>query len=67
MNKTRKKLTLSKETVANLQEERLQGVAGDSGQITCGLTPGCSSNCPTLTCPTVGCPTFYCTMPIATC
>ncbi|HVR97895.1 MAG TPA: class I lanthipeptide [Thermoanaerobaculia bacterium] len=66
--KARKKLSLAKETLTNLQHQDLRNFAvGGSGQITCGLTAGCTALCPTFTCPTVTCPTFFCTQPTYTC
>lgn len=62
MKKTRKKLTLNRDTLCSLTTPALSQAAGDgTGTRTCTLvvTCGCTISCLTCTCPT-RCGQWYC-------
>ena len=59
MKKTRKKLTLSRDTLRSLTTPTLDQAAGGSGACTIQVTCGCTISCLTCTCPT-RCGQWYC-------
>lgn len=59
MKKTRKKLTLNRETIGNLTEDRLGEVAGATGGKSYCLTCITDCNCPSLNCTQTDCLATY--------